>query len=236
MPTEEYSISADVNYVYGLVLREDKSDLSHQVANLIHEAWKTVGQQINNDVAVQQHPLGFLCAKWKLDAERTLRIHVWDSGLNYCQEPNWPIHDHTFSFKSIVLSGKVQNKLYVLSDKENGRKFELFEVEYADERSSLVHVNGSISITPSSTALYQNGDAYNVDAGALHRTALRSGFAVTVLATNRVQSASDCRPRVIGSASGASMIYDRRVMQTADVLAQLERARQQLMTDPLGDR
>lgn len=209
-----------------LVAGQNRS-LYRQVASLLTDAIIAVGRRDASAVDVQQHPLGFLCVKWRIDTDKSLRLHVWDRDMKFRQEPNWPIHDHVFSFKSAVLFGKVQNKLYALSGQGAGRSCEIYEVDYAQEQSRLVRVGRPARLTVKSSIVYEQGEAYEMKSGILHRTALRSPFAVTVLATNAVQS-QEQRPRVIGDRGWLALTYSRGIAQTEEVLAWLERARELL--------
>jgi hypothetical protein len=60
----------------------------------------------------RRHPLGFIHASLIDTDYATLRFHLWKPGMRSVQEPAWLIHTHTFELRSIVLSGKLVNRLY----------------------------------------------------------------------------------------------------------------------------
>lgn len=219
----------EIGSVFELVTCGQNQALSLSAADLLSEAMGSVDREDSSAVTVQQHPLGFLCAKWRIDLDRSLRIHVWDRDMRYRQEPNWPIHDHVFSFRSVILLGKVQNKVYTISEPGKGRICKVFEVDYTREESTLVAAGDRAMLTMTSATVYDEGQTYEMESGILHRTALRSSFAVTVLATTVAQSPIAVRPRVIGATGGLGLAYNRRIVRKRDVLEQLERARKSLL-------
>jgi len=229
MPIKMGALMLVAKNVFGLVTRGEHTSLNEKVAGLLSEASNAVDRQGVSTVVVQQHPLGFLCVKWIFDASKSLRIHVWDESMHYRQEPNWPIHDHVFSFRSAVLLGRVQNKFYELSEQDVGQKCEIFEVDYAMEQSCLVRADHPAFLRMNSAEVYEAGQSYEVKSGALHRTALRSSFAVTALATHHDQDQWIRRPRVIGTADSPSLVYNRSVARSEKVHAQLEDARKALL-------
>ncbi|OAJ60567.1 hypothetical protein A6V36_01875 [Paraburkholderia ginsengiterrae] len=218
-----------IESAFELVACGERHALNRSAADLLSGALKAVDREDHSAVTVQQHPLGFLCVKWNIDASRSLRIHVWGQDMRYRQEPNWPIHDHIFSFKSVILLGKVQNKIYTLSEQGKGRMCKIFEVDYTREQSTLIATGDPAMLTMTSATVYEEGQTYEMQSGILHRTALRSSFAVTVLATTLVRSQFGARPRVIGATGGFGLAYNRRIAQKQEVLEQLESARKSLL-------
>jgi hypothetical protein len=214
--------------LFHLVDNGTHTSLDQEIANLLSVAASAVDRHDQIGFSLQQHPLGFLCAKWNVTADESLRIHMWDRDMKYVQRPNWPIHDHVFSFRSAVLRGKVQNKFYQLAECGGGRECEIFEVDYSKEKSILIQTGKRAFIRPVSATTHSAGQEYVVDAGALHRTILRSNFAITVLAARTSHSLIQ-KPRVIGTTDGEDLTYNRRIARPEDVRKQLGRARSSLI-------
>ena len=166
----------------------------------------------NDEVAplLQHHPLGFFCIRWNLDLYRSVRIHIWSRDFNWAQEPNWPIHDHLFSFKSVVLYGRIQNKTYAIDSKNTGpRNWTIYEVSYNDQSSAMSPKSNSIGVRTLTSSCQHSSSSYELPAGVFHRSTLRSRHAITVLATATETSANQT-PRVIGTKSNTTLTFDRQ--------------------------
>lgn len=174
------------------------AEVNCSVANLIELVLKDWESNCST-VRVQIHPLGFLAVRWELGGGKELRLHIWSKDVKISQLPNWPIHDHVFSFRSVVLVGRVQNKLYELVDFAVGRSVvNIFEVHYVDNTSTMVWSGAKAKIKPTRTNIQISGSYYDLPEKILHRSVLRSDFAVTVLATQKNPDNS-LNARVIGA-------------------------------------
>ncbi len=170
------------------------------------------GTYHNDQVAplLQHHPLGFFCIRWNLDLSRSVRIHIWNRSFNWTQEPNWPIHDHSFSFKSVVLCGQIQNKTYAIDRENTGlRNWTIYEVSYNDQCSTMSPKSNSIVLRTLTSSHQHASSSYELPAGVFHRSTLRSRYAITVLATTTEASVNKT-PRVIGTRSDTTLTFDRR--------------------------
>lgn len=166
----------------------------------------------NDEVAplLQHHPLGFFCIRWNLDLSRSVRIHIWSRDFNWTQEPNWPIHDHLFSFKSVVLCGHIQNKTYAIDSKNTGlRNWTIYEVSYNNQSSAMSPKINSIGVSTLTSSCQHANSSYELPAGVFHRSTLRSSYAITALAT-ATESSANPTPRVIGTKSDTTLTFDRQ--------------------------
>jgi hypothetical protein len=190
--------------------------LPKKVANLLSEVLR--GAQSENPLTTlpQQHPLGFLCLRWNLDAVRSVRIHIWDRGFDWTQHPNWPIHNHIFSFKSAVLVGSIQNKTYEPVQHSNRRAWEIYEVGYSKQCSVLTQQAHAVALKVSSSTLQPAGTSYELPAGILHRSTLRSDIAITALATT-IDPVAALRPRVVGVSTRGNLSFDRFTDETRNI-------------------
>lgn len=206
MPISE-SRQKRIEEVFQAVVAGDKS-LPKMVSKLL----KNELNECNTDNALrrraQMHPLGFLCLKWGMDAHHAVRIHIWNRGFEWIQSPNWPIHDHVFGFKSSVLFGLIQNKTYEIIQYGHRCDWDIYKVNYTDQRSNLVLQTRGMGLKVSSTDLQPAGSTYELPAGKLHRSTLRSDVAITVLATT-TYSQDLGQPRVIGGHGCQELTFSR---------------------------
>lgn len=173
---------------------------------------------------IQYHPLGFFCVRWDLDDARSVRIHIWNRRFDWRQDPNWPIHDHVFSFKSMVLHGMVQNKTYSLADtSRNQPKWAIYEVSYGDQKSRMTPLQNAIGLRISGANRQPAGSMYELPAGVLHRSTLRSDQGITVLAT-KTDPARHNKPRVIGTSGRFELEFDRQTVNQENNLKIVENA------------
>lgn len=173
---------------------------------------------------LQHHPLGFFCIRWDIDAEKSIRIHIWDKKFEWTQEPNWPIHDHIFLFKSVVLHGTIQNKTYTIGARTPHRcRWTLYEVTYGSQESSMRPIFKNIGVQVSSFSCQQAQSIYELPAGIFHRSTLRSTEAITVLATTTPLDTSQ-KPRVIGNSRNPPMNFNRKPSNEKATMALIENA------------
>lgn len=158
---------------------------------------------------LQYHPLGFFCIRWIVEKSKTVRIHVWDKQFNWKQEPNWPIHDHIYSFRSSVLLGEIQNKIYSVENISSQRRWTPYEVSYGGQESAMLPMQKQIGLRISSVRLHQAGSAYQLPAGVFHRSILRANRAITALATTTESHVSPV-PRVIGVNPSSAITFNRQ--------------------------
>lgn len=202
--------------------------VDHLVADLLQRLAQLASTDARAASAiVQQHPLGFLACRWPLNPQQTLRVHIWDRNFAWVQDPNWQIHDHVFSFKSLVLTGTVFNKVYSIAPLEQRRRWQLYVVGYDQNTSTMTKVGDRVGLRVDSCQLHSRGSAYEVDAGVLHRSALRSDFAITVLVT-RIHPASRSAPLVVGLPLERQISYDRSVSADPSLPSILVSAAQRL--------
>lgn len=187
------------------------------VSALVREALLRVKARQDEEVNIQVHPLGFIALRWELNDEDALRVHIWSRDMKTVQSPNWPIHDHTFSFRSLVLQGCVQNKVYRLKNcNKKSRLVKVYEVEYSGGSSILLGTQKFGEALQSSSELQPLGSYYDMDAGVFHRSILRSDFAITVLATHKVSKA--VRAQVLGNPSFRSPLLFNRTAASENLV------------------
>lgn len=187
--------------------------LPAKVANLLCQTTLNIKGSQLLPVIPQQHPLGFFCLRWKLDEARSLRIHIWDRQFDWTQTPNWPIHDHVFAFRSAVLLGSIQNKTYESIQNTNRRRWGIYEVDYINQCSVLMKKSDTLALSVSSSIIQQAGSIYELPAGILHRSVLRSDLAISALAVT-TNLAATFKPRVVGLLNSGKHQFDRFNIET----------------------
>lgn len=166
---------------------------------------------------VQAHPLGFFAIRWPLGDGRELRLHVWARKFEWVQEPNWPIHDHTFSFGSTILAGSILNKTYDIERPavEGDRSWGLYSVSYVGDTSIVTLEKSGVRLVARSAEVKNEGEHYLMHAGDLHRSRLLSEAAITVLATWSVNW--ECLARVIGDGRSLALSFQRSAVAQLNV-------------------
>lgn len=182
--------------------------LPSKVADLLCQTTRCSDYLHTPSIALQQHPLGFFCIRWNLDEARSLRIHVWDRRFDWTQTPNWPIHDHVFAFRSAVLRGAIQNKTYDLIQNTSKRRWEIYDVNYINQCSVLTPRAFTNALRVSGSTLQPAGSTYELPAGILHRSTLRTKSGISALATTTNLTAP-VKPRVIGALGSTGHSFDR---------------------------
>jgi len=206
--------------IYSSILNKSTSEAKINIRDLLRQ----VSEFQTDFMKIQVHPLGFLALRWDLGEGKVLRIHIWSKAMKVNQNPYWPIHDHIFSFSSLVLFGNVQNKVYSFRDSVRKSRFvQEFTVNYEEGKSILSPTCTLGELFQMYTAVQPENSYYNLESGVLHRSILRSDFAVTALATQ--QSTVFNKPKVIGLAADSSdKVFDRTVSSIYQVMPFIKKA------------
>lgn len=161
------------------------------------------------------HPLGFISSTLLTEGDRKLRLHYWPIDGGKQQSPDCQIHDHLFSFKSWVISGAVENIEYTIDDTE-GKEFSVYQTSYTENHSKLNKTASTHKLVEKNRSIYENGEAYAIDAGVLHETVRISKTpAFTVLITKDI---SKNPPKVYGPLAGEDIyLYERRILDESEV-------------------
>lgn len=161
------------------------------------------------DSKIETHPLGFLCFRWQLSGNRTLRMHLWSRKFMWRQVPDWQIHDHVFSFHSSVIQGELLNKCYESASLTSLpiRTYPLYAVTYGGTGSNLQNSGVLINIRVTSIEKIQAGSQYSVAKEILHRTRLISDSAISLLAATAPDL--NLSPRVIGAHGAGHQTFSR---------------------------
>ncbi len=110
-----------------------------------------------------QHGNGFLKVVL-LDRGYKLRLHIWFAGQS-CEEN---IHDHRWSFSSLVLSGALVSEIWL--DDQTGHCFEEYQYHAATQQQAPFKIStGAKFLKLDHVQTNTAGDSYVMPKGKLHR-------------------------------------------------------------------
>ncbi|QRR32476.1 hypothetical protein JNX00_12340 [Hydrogenophaga sp. YM1] len=198
------------------------NDVRADVVQLMRTEAERRSQDSYPTAIAQRHPLGFFACKWALGEGRSLRLHLWSKAFEWAQEPGWEIHDHVFSFSSLLLEGSLRNRVYRIDETPSARgEYSIYEVFYNGSESSMKLIREGVGLKVCADTEESPGTIYSLDAGVLHSSELVSEQALTVLAT-LADDTSPVVPRVVSAHRHQSVAFDRSPppdSQVADLLA-----------------
>ncbi len=183
--------------------------IEHSVANGQGLCAASLSALSLSDAVVQVHPLGFLALIWRIDQYRVVRLHYWKKSFDWHQSDGLDIHDHVFSFISVLLFGRVVNKEYDIVPGAIGAEC-IYRTEYFAGGSKLVRGSANVSLRLVAEQRYSAPDVYAMKSGILHRTELNSEEAVTLLAVRYISYNRD-GARVVGPDMGRQIDFSREV-------------------------
>lgn len=171
--------------IYTAVLsKRSVNDIRADIIELMRAESGCQIRNIESTMVSQRHPLGFFACKWELGEGRSLRLHLWSKKFDWAQAPGWEIHDHIFSFTSLLLAGSLRNRVYDIYEAPCADgNYSAYEVLYKGSQSSMKWIREGVSLKVMADANESTGKFYSMDAGVLHSTDLIVEPALTVLAT-----------------------------------------------------
>jgi|GEM_PF-5712356 len=146
------------------------------------------------EINVRTHPLGFLQAI-VIEGAREFRINFWGTSLGKPKTPNWPVHNHRFSFKSKIIFGELEETRYSVAECSDGI-FALYAVSYNANGSTLKKIGGNnVSLTTAVINKYPSGVVYGCDSNVLHSAEASTGLTVSIMEIGKFNKSA---PVVIG--------------------------------------
>ena len=157
------------------------------------QSWEHVRHNLALD-RPRQHGNGF----FQLDLDGGYRLHVWDPDAPIAQVVHTPIHDHRFSFESLVLSGEQTHVEYIVLQNvlpTVTKNYNICEVRYGDtEDTKLVNTGIGVFADVVEKVVVPAGEIYDFRMYAFHETP-NLGYVVTLLRKTKVDS--NHKPRVL---------------------------------------
>ncbi len=203
--------------------KRSASDIRADIIELMRAEAERQSPHADSTMVAQRHPLGFFACRWILSEGRSLRLHLWSKEFKWTQEPGWEIHDHVFSFSSLLLLGSLRNRVYTIDEAPSAScAYSMYEVLYGGSESSMKLIREGVELSVSADTTESTGSLYSMGAGVLHSSDLVSEHALTVLATLAGNS-GPLVPRVISAHRQKFLAFDRSPplgSQVADLLTE----------------
>ncbi len=174
--------------IIGIALIQKSRD-EGEVLNL-HDAWKYISKSIrvihHENVISTIGSQGFLSIPlFRFDKEMSnfelIRLHIWDNSLaKYIDQnasKNFSIHTHSFHAHSWIITGKVINDRYVVSESSNSTGYVRFTINYNktiskvnQHTSTATNDNINVNLKQISHEIYMSGGAYEIKAENYHNS------------------------------------------------------------------
>jgi hypothetical protein len=117
-------------------------------------------------VTPRVHGNGFV----QLDLTTTRRLHVWGDPRVPRQQVPSTIHDHTFSFRSVVYRGQLVHRVIGLYSDAKGAYSMYYAVTNHGEDTRLVKTRERYDAIITAEHLLSEGSSYSFRAGEFHET------------------------------------------------------------------
>lgn len=196
--------------------QELKSNNSHQLVLDLTCAILERIREFPDGYSLVHHPLGFFLIKLgQINPSTFLRLHIWLPNRRTTQHPEWSIHNHTFTLKSHVLTGKIINKSFNVDFQSSQPTNCLYLTRYNDNMSILSRTSQYLSCHQVEKKIYSKGDYYLVEKGMYHSTQVRlECLTSTIVITSNLDRKE---PHVIGDLKGRDeYIYHRTTAQLSE--------------------
>lgn len=142
------------------------------------------------------HPYGFNVFKLIANDDFNMRLHIWSKERDPLAK-EFEIHDHIYSFKSLILAGGIIHTVYDIVDSRNN--YRVFEGSYGPDSSTITPTEKMVTLSDGDVIKINQGERYNIKSGRLHLVEAFSGTVATILATRRDYSRQ--APLILGDLS-----------------------------------
>lgn len=203
-----------------------KTDLAHALAFLRKNI-----DRIAAELVPLWHPLGFVsCVVDESRAPLITRVHFWPANERRVKNPDWPIHTHSYSLNSLVLSGAVKDIQY---DVIAGNQWCVYSVRYYEGGSEIIRTPERVIAVPSVVEMRYAGQEYEVPRGVFHQTQVEYGqSAVTLVSLSQHGSEA---PKVLGTEQAERYPYDRTAFDAELFWGEVRKAlKRELRSSPDG--
>lgn len=173
----------------------------------------------NSDLPFVTHPLGFIQSKWEEEGFM-YRLNIWARALAKPKEPDWRIHNHSFSFRSFIIFGELRDERYEIGE---GDLYREYQVAYDSSVGSsiLVRTERVVSLQHKQSSAFKSGDSYAIGSNELHSTESNCDMSVSLM---EIRSASSSSPLVYGDVEPAAELqsYTSEAVSLADIIAEMK--------------
>jgi hypothetical protein len=161
---------------------------------------------------LRKHPLGFLFSTMQVGHQRLFRLHIWHPKWRVCEAPDWRVHDHSFSFRSRVLVGRLEHIVYDVKEIPDSNH-ELYEVEYSASISSMVGTGKLVRCDPISRDSIVAQQEYCLEQSLFHDVLVKDD---DFTSTAMFCVASSAQPRVVGPCKQGARSFERAEMSAEE--------------------
>lgn len=153
------------------------------------------------------HPDGFLTIRLFKCPDVSLRLHIWPASIRSKEQPDWPVHRHSWHIRSRILYGTVTNELYDVKQSYSDNSYLLYYARVEDGRTgSLEATDMRVSCRRISYTDFNQGDEYSIAKDEYHDTYVKDGVFTATLAL--FTDPEDYIPTVVGE-YGYEKVYAR---------------------------
>lgn len=151
----------------------------------IHFIQKLLVNYIEESCPVfKKHPLGFYYIKFfNADNLIEFRLHIWNdfdnNDLNILQ-----IHNHSFEFTSLVLTGSIKNILYSIKSCNKAAGF-LYNVRFKNGKDRIYLNSNNTLLNEIKTDVINKGSFYSIKINEFHKSVTLDDFSITLIKINR---------------------------------------------------
>lgn len=129
---------------------------------------------------LRYHPLGFLDLVLDEGSSHRTQLHFWIPGISRPQPHPALCHSHGFGLTSVVMCGRLQNKLYQVRVGGSG-EFGCYEIGYKGSSSTASLVQSVEKVEVVSSTELTAGSVYKVEPDVFHSSETYGEFAVTAV-------------------------------------------------------
>jgi hypothetical protein len=168
-----------------------------------------------DEVVATAHPLGFVhLLVWQHEDGSRLRLHLWPPEPFSPQLPAWPVHQHAWPLKSLVVRGRIRDARYAVIDDPAGDHY-LYATSYERDRSVLRSTSRAIRCELTDTSVWIHGSLYEVPPNAFHTSDAETP-SVTVVKSGVPTG----RPSLVVGVAGTQheVAYERRQLGAQELV------------------
>jgi hypothetical protein len=152
-----------------------------------------------------------------------IRLHIWDKSLNkYIDEKasnNFSIHTHSFHAHSWIITGRIINDRYIVTESKNATPYIRFTINYNKTLSKInqhtsTASNDNVFVTANqiSHEVYMSGGSYQIKAENYHNSGTedQDGLSATFFSFTAKNGMVDTS-YVVGPAEQKESVINRRM-------------------------
>jgi hypothetical protein len=121
------------------------------------------------------HGNGFI----QVDIGPDLRLHVWSKKAPQAQNVYTPIHNHSFSFLSRIIKGRLMNKVYQTCPGQSHKVYVAITRDHQDTRLEACGLTSGVLLE--TDHIYEAGADYSFPAGEFHESVPLENPTVTIM-------------------------------------------------------